>query len=721
MSKVPNSPTLVSPLEGYAQQVSVAPGEVQDFKISGAEKAIANVELLRLVHGDPRAGGPGYKVEHCDWFKSDGIVLTEQHLPLGSLIEVDGSIDLTEGFTLAVWFFPTLLNRGWQTLAAIGEPGNFSFGLYLAGDSMLTAALSGSGNRAEWCTAHEFVSAEEWHFAAVSYDPKTNQLAVHQALSRSIENAPSNFGGLTTTEVDVPFSTIHTSSDPLTFAGSKSGNRHWGHFNGKLSDPVLYRGALTIEQVKQLADGFNPGRIPNLISHWKFDQQVGTTLAVDGVSNRHGRVINAPARAVTGPKWSGPWSGGLAGVPHEYNAIHFHEDDLDDANWKTTLSVELPDTKPGIYAARVWNDVDELFLPFVVRPKRARVDVCVLVPTLTWQAYSSNRDPARFTDDGALDRALCLYDAHSDGSRVFYSSHRKPHRTGNPKKAIQNWGAHTMVADLYLTDWLEHINISYDLYSDHDLAASNGDLLPAYKVLIIAGHPEYWTCSMRDQLDQYLAQGGRCLYVGGNGLYWVTSIDKMRPHLMEVRKSSAGLYPPFKAEKGNEHHSTTGEFGGTWLERGRSTAGVTGLEYAANLFAAVKDPKGFVRRPESYSTKFAPFFDGIADESIGNFGLNLGTAAAFEMDAVRLQRPGLTILAEASEPGSFSYSPLPPLSHISYMEHPKGGGMFAAGAVTWAGSLSHNNYQNSVSQLTENALKHFLSVPKGEVVIPNSS
>jgi N,N-dimethylformamidase len=43
-----------------------------------------------------------------------------------------------------------------------------------------------------------------------------------------------------------------------------------------------------------------------------------------------------------------------------------------------------------------------------------------------------------------------------------------------------------------------------------------------------------------------------------------------------------------------------------------------------------------------------------------------------------------------------------------FFETPNGGAVFATSSIAWAGSLSHNNYQNNVSRITSNVLKRFL-------------
>jgi N,N-dimethylformamidase len=43
-----------------------------------------------------------------------------------------------------------------------------------------------------------------------------------------------------------------------------------------------------------------------------------------------------------------------------------------------------------------------------------------------------------------------------------------------------------------------------------------------------------------------------------------------------------------------------------------------------------------------------------------------------------------------------------------YFETNNGGAVFSTGSITWCGSLSHNSYDNNVSRITENVLRHFI-------------
>jgi N,N-dimethylformamidase len=40
-----------------------------------------------------------------------------------------------------------------------------------------------------------------------------------------------------------------------------------------------------------------------------------------------------------------------------------------------------------------------------------------------------------------------------------------------------------------------------------------------------------------------------------------------------------------------------------------------------------------------------------------------------------------------------------------YFEGPHGGAVFSVGSIIWCGCLSHNEYRNNVSRITENVLR----------------
>jgi N,N-dimethylformamidase len=283
-------------------------------------------------------------------------------------------------------------------------------------------------------------------------------------------------------------------------------------------------------------------------------------------------------------------------------------------------------------------------------------------------------------------------------------------------------------ADLYLVDWLDHEGVRCDFFTDEDLHADGAELLARYKVVIGATHPEYWSGPMLDALEGYLVHGGRLMYLGGNGFYWVTSIAPDKPHMIEVRRGFNGTRA-WQSWPGEAYHSTTGELGGLWRYRGRAPNRLVGVGFAAQSDSHHPAP-GYRRLPDSHAPEVAWVFEGVGrDEVIGDFGLINGGAAGYEIDRYdpELGAPeGLWRLASSQGMHDDTYMltvedllfTVPDMdgtncddvrADLVYARVGDGGGeVFSAGSCNWCGSLSHAGYDNNVSRITANVLRHFL-------------
>jgi N,N-dimethylformamidase len=186
-------------------------------------------------------------------------------------------------------------------------------------------------------------------------------------------------------------------------------------------------------------------------------------------------------------------------------------------------------------------------------------------------------------------RLLSLYDHHSDGSGVCYSSRLRPIVNMRPKWNFALLGngkgyPHQFNADLHLVAWLSAKGFAFDVATDEDLQLEGAELLNQYRVVLTGSHHEYWSGPMLDALEHYQNTGGRLMYLAGNGLYWVTSFDPQQPHIVEVRRW--GGTQSWTAVPGEYYHSTTGELGGMWRERGRPPQRLVGVGFTAQGFDA---------------------------------------------------------------------------------------------------------------------------------------
>ena len=168
-----------------------------------------------------------------------------------------------------------------------------------------------------------------------------------------------------------------------------------------------------------------------------------------GPNGLHGRLINLPTRAMKGAAWTGAerdWKQ----APHQYAAIHFHDDDLHDCGWADDFSFTVPkDMKSGVYGMQLRCGTHRDIIPFFVRPQigKPQAKVCYIASTFTYQVYT-NFSRGMFNEpfrqrvaewkaaannpDEHKDYGLSTYNFHRDGSGVAYSSRLRPLLTWRP-------------------------------------------------------------------------------------------------------------------------------------------------------------------------------------------------------------------------------------------------------------------------------------------------
>jgi N,N-dimethylformamidase len=710
-------------VSGYVESPWCTAGDSVELMLGGAEAELP-MSVVRLRHGDPSPDGPGLLYDAVSWGAPERVDVRDHALALGSYASISELPPLPGGAgTIAMHLRPTLLRGGWHAIAVrVPLPGELGFALLIGGHGILAGCAVAADGREVWISSPEAVAIGRWQSAALTIDPVGAELRLTHGIGGALLSRAVALTGYEGTGTSAPL-LLGAAPDPQ--ARTEGAVRH--HFNGSLARPVVLGAALSATDAAELLHHREPPPVP-VLGRWECGEQVqGQTLVDRSPSTAHGVLHNAPARAVPGPDWAGREAARYQDSPRTYDAFRLHEDDLDDAGWPAAATLQVPaDAEPGIYAARIEDGHHGLWLPFVVARPRPAAPTLALIPTLTWQAYSSNRQPFTWSEDGVIDAGVALYDEHADGSPVYYATSRRPRRAGAPDRGFAAFGAHNITANLYLIDWLDQLGIEYDTAADQHLHTQGADLLSSYRCLILGSHPEYWTPAMMAALLDYLDRGGRVMYLGGNGLYWVTSIDPERPWLIEVRKRGEGDFGDGTgALPGESVHSTTLEVGGTWASRGIPPRDVVGVEFAANAHPhTMAGAVAFERTAAAREPRYRWVFEGIREtEPIGSVGAAVA-GAGYEMDAVWPPAlPGMqsaVLLARARDPSFYGPRrvPVEPAADLALRMLDRGGAVFAAGSVTWTALLSHSDYRGSVSRITENVLRRFLETPDGESVAP---
>lgn len=761
-------------LTGYADLFSVNPGGKIRFHVNCNGPSEYKAEIVQVIHGDTNPRGPGMIETTIPTPVNKTYKGRPQIIHSGSYGYVaDHPQFHTGSFTLQCWIWPTTpkthpryWKHGSQGLVTHWS-GSKGYGLFLNEAGCVELRIDG-----ETITTGAPVRDHAWHFIAATYDAATGKAMLYHepqivyALDPAIPPAEKAVASLSHPSVPLVIAgyVADEHGAPKTTGQTASGFWITGYYNGKIDSPRLCNRALTRLEIEMMKDGAQPGLTERrhsgptgplseaIIAAWDFSDGIDTLVCRDkGPYLLHAALVNCPTRALTGHNWSGTnfdWKHAKS----EYGAIHFHDDDLDDARWEVDFEWEVPvGTKSRFYAAKLTTaEGDEDYIPFWVVPKlgNTTAKVAVMVPTISYMAYANEHVA---TNAGAAEVFIyrtpimqhqnmylaehreyggSIYDTHTDGSGICLSSRLRPILSIRPKyDHFLSQAPWQYPADLHLIYWLEKMGYDYDVFTDEDATYDGLARLAPYNVIITGSHPEHNSSTQLDALHNYTQRGGRIMYMGADGWYWVHSYHpayegRGRGVVTEMRRCESGIRT-WRADPGEYYHQGTGELGGMWRYRGRFLHTVAGTGMSSEGFDI---SSYYSRTPESLDPRVAWAFEGIDyDEKIGNFGLVGGGAAGLELDIVdtMLGSPPHTLTVATSagrhteayllvtEDYGFSQQGIDGTQHprvrsdIAYHETPNGGACFAFSSIAFCGSLPWNNGDNNISRLVKNVLDRF--------------
>lgn len=752
MAESPGGSAPTPYIVGYTDRIGLCGGETVQVMVSCTAAESFEADLVRIRCGDLNPVGPGFSetVVHSD---AHGVYPARtQVCNAGSWVRIPMPRTALGAFTLQAHVWPTTPARTQVLFARDDGTGGFELGIDERGCLRGEVSL---GTERISIASDVPLTERQWHFVALAYDPVLSELRLHQEPYRRSgagERAAAAAAA-------VPFAWSQGPGADLTMA-ARPRPRPWPeghpadapltecHYNGKLEKPRMTGAALDRLGMEKLRQAAPPeDMLADLVGFWDFSERIMTEEIRDLSRNAlHGRAVNLPTRAMTGANWTGEevcWRA----APAEYGAIHFHDDDISDARWRADLTFALPaDLRSGFYAVRLTASARSERLPLFVRPRpeHAPAPVAVLASTATYLAYA-NLNPVPFPIAELLSGRLIvlheanllidehpewgpsLYDVHSDGSGVAYSSRLRPILNFRPGY-ISSFGCRgsnlrEYNADTHIIDWLEAIGQDYDVITDDDLHAEGYPLLARYCAVITCTHPEYFSAEMWNAGKGFTDSGGRLLVMGANGFYWRIAHHQMLPGVIEVRRNGPAIRT-WETQPGEEYHSFDGKRGGLWRGQGRPPQSIGGVGFISEGF----DLATYYRRtPASRDPRAAFIFEGVPNEIVGDFGSQGGGAAGIEIDHAdpALGTPPHALILASSEGHTESYRLVneemsitvpnvtaPSEERIAadmvFFETPGGGAVFNTGSIAWAGSLVHNGYDNSVARITGNVLRRFL-------------
>jgi N,N-dimethylformamidase len=349
-------------ITGYTDQWSFQPGDTVPFMINCGPDEY-ETEIVRVYCGDLNPEGPGVKEEVIDASVNGTYSGRKQQIYAGSYGKIpnDPHLNLNNGLTLQAMVQPTTPERGIQGLLSKFSDGA-GYGLYIGEKGDLCLRLAGSNGEVEEInTDLSFDGGKRqgatWYFVGATFDPESGNAMLYQEPhpenQRKVLHPIDEYEAVV--EETVNIDEIATNESPFIIGGEPIETDDGTFvaencFNGKLERPRVFSEPLDLADMRSATTGVPPADVESsLIAAWDFSEEITsngileyTTIFDASPHENHGKLVNTPARGMTGYNWSED-EYNFTNAPEEYGAIHFHHDDLTDADWDTDFEYTLPE------------------------------------------------------------------------------------------------------------------------------------------------------------------------------------------------------------------------------------------------------------------------------------------------------------------------------------------------------------------------------------------
>ena len=750
-------------LFGYTNKLSVKPGENIDFHVSADGTNSADAQLVRIIHGDEHPNGPGYMDEEIESDLNGKWDVKKQFTQLGSFLKVNDPNNLLAidgDFTVFGYINPSTPNTGahqWL-FCRWDNKTNKGYGIGINKDGYLELVV-GDGKEVDYLVSELPLVKKVWYFVGATFNYKTGEATLYQ---EGVVNRYNSLLGKVVpydyrshTKTTFRFKQVNDPQTPFIIAGAIDDHELRGKFvSGTYAGKIDRHGVCNKVLSKEELDKICLGELPDknsLVAYWDTteghtENGIGNDVIDVGPNKLNSTGFNHPVRCMTGWNWSGK-NDCFRLSPKEYGGIDFHPDAITDAGWDVAKTFTLPENlKSGVYAFRLragsGKGLSEEYIVFFVRAKNPKAKICFLVPTASYLAYANEKlsfeaqiiqpmtgQPPTITDIDVEqyknpEFGLSTYDSFADGAGVCFTSYKRPILNMRPKYRTSGMGiTWQLPADLSIIGWLEHhYKDAYEIVTDEDLHKEGLDAIKPYNCVISGTHPEYTSEKMLDAMEDFVADGGRFIYMGGNGFYWVVGFYDDQPWCMEVRKLDAGMRA-WAAKPGEYYMQTTGERGGLWRMRGRAPQKFSGVGFIAEGFDTAEP---YRKMPDAWHRTVSWITKGVEGEIFGDHGLAYGGAAGIELDRYDLNLgtpPHTKIVASSgghsdnyvlvTEELLYAYAGLVGSldyrirADMTYFTAPNDGAVFCTGSIGYGQALPSNNFSNSASTVLKNVVDAF--------------
>ncbi|HEY7417112.1 MAG TPA: N,N-dimethylformamidase beta subunit family domain-containing protein [Ktedonobacteraceae bacterium] len=180
---------------------------------------------------------------------------------------------------------------------------------------------------------------------------------------------------------------------------------------------------------------------------------------------------------------------------------------VDCSNWRDPMTLMIPATwVSGIYVVKLISSQGYMrYTLFVVRNDASRAPILFQSSVLTYQAYNN-------WGDYSLYLGLNAQHQYISSQRAYVVSFDRPYARDDGLGDFDRY-------EYNLLRWVERegYNVSYSTDVDADL---NPASLLRHRLVLIAGHDEYWSTAMRDHFTAARDAGVSLAFFGANDSYW---------------------------------------------------------------------------------------------------------------------------------------------------------------------------------------------------------
>jgi hypothetical protein len=150
---------------------------------------------------------------------------------------------------------------------------------------------------------------------------------------------------------------------------------------------------------------------------------------------------------------------------------------------------------------------------FVVKNRMANVKILYKLPLLSYHAYNELGNPCGSLYTGGYNKLTLHRPGGGVGGRPWDHYFPDVYDPSSPRQTFWHWDAPFIC-------WLEREGFAVDYCTDFDIHKNFGNFLRAYRLLLSAGHDEYWSEPMRRNVETFVKNGGNVAFFGGNTCCW---------------------------------------------------------------------------------------------------------------------------------------------------------------------------------------------------------